>query len=77
MVATGKANVTFNSSTAVSRGSVGAYLLYALANDTEACVTQSSTHADLQTAKDAIRDMTPNPLLPLLGFLREHGVPSS
>lgn len=69
VVLSGKANVTFNSSTQVARGAVGAYLLYALADDTEACVTQSSTHADLQTAKDAIRDMTPNPLLPLIGVI--------
>ena len=69
VVATGKANVAFEGTTVVAVGKTGAYLLYVLADDVEVLKTQGSAHADLQTAKDAVRDMAPNPLLPLIGVL--------
>jgi len=69
VVATGKANVAFNGTTAVAVGKTGAYLLYALADDTEILVTVGSAYDNLQAAKDAVRDLTPNPLMPVLGAL--------
>ena len=69
VVATGKANVVFDDTTQVAVGKTGAYLLYALADDTEALVEVGAAYADLQTAKDAVRDLAPNPLMPLLGAI--------
>lgn len=69
VAATGKANVSLNGTDTISRGSTGAYLFYVLADDTEIAVLQSASHANLQAAKDAVRDLTPNPLLPLVGVI--------
>ena len=66
---TGKANVVFNDTTTTANGKTAAYLLYALANDVEACVLLGSAYDNLQAAKDAVRDAAPNPLLPLLGVI--------
>ncbi len=69
VVATGKANVAFNGTTQVAIGKTGAYLLYVLADDTEILVTVGSAYDDLQAAKDAVRDLAPNPLMPLVGVV--------
>ena len=69
VVATGKANAVFNTTAAVAVGKTGAYLLYVLANDVEACVALGSAYASLQAAKDAVRNHTPNPLMPLVGVI--------
>ncbi len=69
IVATGKANVVFLGTTVVAVGKTGAYLLYALADDVETLVTATSTANDLQAAKDVVRDLAPNPLMPLLGVI--------
>lgn len=69
VVATGKANVAFNGTTQVAVGKTGAYLLYVLADDSEILLAATSTANDLQAAKDVVRDLTPNPLMPLVGVL--------
>jgi hypothetical protein len=69
VVATGKANAVFNTTAAVAVGKTGAYLLYILADDSEACVALGSAYASLQAAKDAVRNHTPNPLMPLVGVI--------
>ncbi len=66
---TGKAALAFTGTTEVAVGKTGAYLLYALADDTEVLVTATSTSANLQAAKDVVRDLAPNPLMPLLGVV--------
>ena len=66
---TGKAALAFTGTTVVAVGKTGAYLLYALADDTEVLVTATSTANDLQAAKDVVRDLAPNPLMPLLGVI--------
>ncbi len=69
VVATGKVDVAFNGTTEVAIGAVGAYLLYILADDTEILIAATSTAANLQAAKDLVRDLTPNPLMPLVGVV--------
>ncbi len=66
---TGKAALAFTGTTVVAVGKTGAYLLYALADDTEVLVTATSTANNLQAAKDVVRDLAPNPLMPLLGVV--------
>lgn len=66
---TGKAGVAFAGTDTVARGAVGAFLLYALADDTECLVTKGAAYASLTAAQEAVRDMAPNPLMPLLGVV--------
>jgi len=69
VAATGKANVVLNDATTTALGYTAAYLLYVLADDTEACVLVGSTYANVQAAKDAVRDLAPNPLMPIVGAI--------
>lgn len=69
VVATGKANVVLNDATTTAIGKTAAYLLYVLADDTEACVLVGSAYASVQAAKDAVRDLAPNPLMPVVGAI--------
>lgn len=67
---TGKAGVSFAGTDAVSSGSIGAFGLYALADDTEALVTLSTdAGANLNAARETVKALAPNPLLPLLGVV--------
>ncbi len=66
---TGKANVVFPAGelTAIAAGKVGAFILYALANDDEIPVQIGAAYDTLQAAKIAVDDLNPNPLLVELG----------
>lgn len=65
----GKANVAFpaGEQTAIASNKVGAFVLYALADDDEIPVQIGAAYASLQAAKTAVDDLIPNPLLVELG----------
>lgn len=65
---TGKANVTIAGSV-VATGAVGAWLVYALADDVEYALQLGATYANLAAAQAAVRDHTMNPLLAVIGVL--------
>ncbi|MCR4339255.1 MAG: hypothetical protein NUW01_05125 [Gemmatimonadaceae bacterium] len=69
VAATGKANVVLNDTTTTALGKTAAYLLYVLADDVEACVLVGAAYASVQAAKDAVRDLAPNPLMPVVGAI--------
>ncbi len=69
VVLSGKANVVFDTTAAISVGNTGAYILYALADDTEYIIALGSAYSSLQVAKDAVRDHNRNPLMPVLGVI--------
>jgi hypothetical protein len=66
---TGKDGVSFAGTDSVAKGAVGAFGLYALADDTECLITLTAAATSLQNAKDFVRDLAPNPLMPLLGVV--------
>ncbi|KKL88350.1 hypothetical protein LCGC14_1925580 [marine sediment metagenome] len=66
---TGKATVAFPAGevTAIVSNKVGAFILYALANDDEIPVQIGAAYATIQAARLAVDNLNPNPLLVELG----------
>lgn len=69
LVITGKANVAFPTGelTVIATNTVGAYVLYILADDDEIPVQIGAAYAGLRAAKIAVENLRPNPLLVKLG----------
>jgi hypothetical protein len=65
---TGKANVVSEVGSAIADGNVGAWVIYALADDVEIAKQLGNAYADEATAVAAVRDMIPNPILPIIGY---------
>ncbi len=66
---TGKATVAFPTGelTVIASNKVGAFVLYALADDDEIPVQIGAAYATIQAARLAVDDLNPNPLLVELG----------
>lgn len=65
---TGEAAVTPEVGTLIADGAVGAWVLYALADDTIIAKQLGAAYADVATANAAVRDMVPHPFLPIIGW---------
>ena len=68
VAATGKANVTIAGSN-IADGAVGAWLIYVMADDVEIAVQLGAAYPDLASAKGAVADHRPNPMLPLIAAM--------
>lgn len=66
---TGKTSGVTISGTAVANNGVGAWLFYALADDTEYAFQLGYGYASLAAAQTAVRNHTRNPLMPVLGVI--------
>jgi hypothetical protein len=65
---TGETGVASEVGSAIADGAVGAWIIYALADDTIIAKQLGNAYADKATADNAVRDMSPNPLLPIVGY---------
>jgi len=66
--ATGKTGVTLSGSN-IAVASVGAWILYALADDTEFALQTGVSYTSLDAARSAVASLAPNPLMPELGVI--------
>jgi hypothetical protein len=65
---TGEATKSSEVGTAVATTKTGAWVVYALADDSVIAKQLGAAYASKAVADAAVRDMTPNPLLPIIGY---------
>ncbi len=65
---TGESAIVSEVGTLISDGAVGAWVVYALANDTVIAKQLGAAYGNVATANAAVRDMLPHPYLPIIGW---------